>query len=84
MNVKCRLVSLKKEYMKIKKRIPEKQLHSDIKYQPFFLTLTVNIITLQRTLTFDEDKRQIKIKKKKKLPPKLVPAPPEAVYYRMG
>lgn len=37
---------------------------------------------LDRTLTFDEDKRQVK--KKKKLPPKLVPAPPEAVHYRMG
>lgn len=35
-----------------------------------------------RTLTFDEDKRQVK--KKKKMPPKLVPAPPEAVHYRMG
>lgn len=35
-----------------------------------------------RTLTFDEDKRQVK--KKKKIPPKLVPAPPEAVHYRMG
>lgn len=37
---------------------------------------------LDRTLTFDEDKRQVK--KKKKLPPKLVPAPPEAVQFRMG
>ncbi|XP_052711197.1 uncharacterized protein LOC128185634 isoform X2 [Crassostrea angulata] len=44
----------------------------------------MNVKCRLRTLTFDEDKRQIKIKKKKKLPPKLVPAPPEAVYYRMG
>nr|XP_019926289.2 uncharacterized protein LOC105336846 isoform X2 [Crassostrea gigas]XP_034333641.1 uncharacterized protein LOC105336846 isoform X1 [Crassostrea gigas]XP_034333642.1 uncharacterized protein LOC105336846 isoform X1 [Crassostrea gigas]XP_034333643.1 uncharacterized protein LOC105336846 isoform X1 [Crassostrea gigas]XP_034333644.1 uncharacterized protein LOC105336846 isoform X1 [Crassostrea gigas]XP_034333645.1 uncharacterized protein LOC105336846 isoform X1 [Crassostrea gigas]XP_034333646.1 un len=44
----------------------------------------MNVKRRLRTLTFDEDKRQVKSNKMKKLPPKLVPAPPEAVYYRMG
>lgn len=45
----------------------------------------MNVKCRSRTLAFDEDKRQIKKKKKnKRLPPKLVPDPPEAVYYRMG
>ncbi|XP_061189313.1 ADAM 17-like protease [Saccostrea echinata] len=35
-----------------------------------------------RTLTFDEDRRQIK--RKKKIPPKFIPAPPEAVIHRSG
>nr|XP_022328505.1 ADAM 17-like protease isoform X1 [Crassostrea virginica]XP_022328507.1 ADAM 17-like protease isoform X3 [Crassostrea virginica] len=35
-----------------------------------------------RTLTFDEDRRQVK--KKKKVQPKFIPAPPEAVNHRMG
>ncbi|XP_048776718.2 ADAM 17-like protease [Ostrea edulis] len=37
---------------------------------------------IDRTLTFDEDKRQVK--KKKKIPPKFIPAPPEAVNFRSG
>lgn len=66
--------------------MPEKQLHSGLQYyRLIFLTVTVYLYALQRTLAFDEDKRQIKKKKKnKRLPPKLVPDPPEAVYYRMG
>lgn len=53
----------------------EKQLHFGLQYYSFFfLAFNVYIIALQRTLTFDEDKRQVK--KKKNLPLNVVPAPP--------